>query len=321
MTREKYRKTRDLLRVASTALTAAALIAAFVIWWPALKTYDGRKPAGIVNRAPFFQEDLDIYAMELRAAVAVSYSRKYGIFGMGEDFWDTRYGAETPRETLNMMALGQLARNMVILEEARKRGLDAPGSYGALEAERAARNAAAEAGGVVYGPLRAGPGEYASYRLTEVTNALKTALLQKELRPSEADLRAAYASLPEGLKTAPFTARGLRATPDPAGGAPLEEPFEFSSAAMSREDPYQTALAAALEAARPGDTVAAPLGEPGWYRVEAKEGGHVMKFEEAPGLGRNKWINDRFEEFVRKRLGKAFILFNGKVISPKRLVF
>jgi hypothetical protein len=290
-------------------------------------TKDGKKPAGTVNGEPFFKEDLDLYALELRAAVSADYGRRYGLSGMGEQFWDTKYGNTTPRQTLHTMALNQLIRNMVLIQEARRRGIDAPARYGDLADERENWNAQGDE--IVYGPKKYGPMEYLSSRLTGITGALKTALLKNELSPTENQLRGIFAGLPEGLKRAPWQASGVVFKwNDPAaaiyaalerflrqGLSPLEaaralpgisqEDFELYSNYISKEDPYQRELAQILENAAPGDCVPGPQGLPELYYVTGKTGGGLLSFEEAPGLAVNQWINDQFELFLDQKVKAA----------------
>jgi hypothetical protein len=302
-----------------------------------VKTYNGLRPAGTVNGEPFFQEDLDVYALELRAAVAADYGRKYNLSAMGAKFWDTKYGNSTPGEALYRMALERLVRNMVLIQEARMRGIDAPESYHGLEAEREARNASS--GEIVYGPKELGAAEFNSYRIAGITDDLKTALLAKELAPTESRMRAAYDSLPDELKQASWSAsgdlfpwdggpspegeiraalgRGLEAgeaARDLAGSFPgLErEHFEFNSGHVSKEDPYQQELAELLERAVTGSLVPGPQDRPELYHVTGKKGGGVLSYEQAPHLGRNKWINDQFEIFLNKKIKAAKV----KVYPP-----
>ncbi|MDR1099036.1 MAG: hypothetical protein LBL28_01000 [Treponema sp.] len=318
-------------------LTAAGLclfggLGIFAVLRPvAVKTVDGKKPAGTVNGEPFFQEDIDVYAAELRAAVAADYGRRYKLLGMGARFWDTRYGNSTPGETLNELARKNLIRNMVLIQEARRRNIDTPASYHDLESERKDWNTPGDE--IMYGPKQLGPAEYNSYRITGITNALKAALLTKELLPTETQLRAAYAGLSDDLKRAPYSASGVLFRWDSDGPSPegeirgalrkgnspdklvrglagsfpglRQEDFEFDSATVSKEDAYQQDLARALENASRGAFIPGPQEQAELYYVTGKEGGGFLSFEEAPGLGRNKWINDQFELFLDKRVKAA----------------
>jgi hypothetical protein len=327
--KKKKRRLKKTAIIASVCLIGAAVI--FLFFRPRkIQTYDGLRPAGTVNGEPFFQEDLDVYALELRAAVAADYGRRYNLPGVGARFWDTKYGNATPRETLYGMALDRVVRNMVLIQEARKRGIDAPESYHSLKAEREEWNAPGDE--IVYGPKQLAPAEFNSYRITGITDELKTALLKKELAPSEAQLRAAYDSLPDELKQAPWLAsgdlftwdegfspekeirgalgRGLdpeEAVRELAGDFPglKRENFEFTSNYVSKEDPYQRELSQVLQEAVPGSFVSGPGGKPELYHVTRKEGGGTLSFEDAPRLGQNKWINDQFEIFLDKKVKAA----------------
>ena len=294
-----------------------------------------RMPMGMINGEPFFPEDLAVYAAELRAAVAIRFGRMYNLSGMGADFWDTVYDGITPREFLNNAALNILARNMVLIQQARMRGIDTPDTYSDLEEERAAWNAPAEE--IIYGPRTLGPAEYNSYRITGITNALMTSLLHNELAPTIDQLRAAFDSLDDGLKAAPFSASGVRFSWN-AGldsdeiyaavkryietGYSAEdivkamsalypgisfEDFEVDSRFVSKEAGYDIERENILWDGYEGMIFPAPFGEPALYHVTHYEGGGIFSFEEAPGLGRNKWINDQFELFLEKKVRAARI--------------
>jgi hypothetical protein len=325
------KKAKKTTLIAAACLLGLGGLGVFLFLPPGkVETYGGLRPAGTVNGEPFFQEDLDVYALELRAAVAADYGRRFNLSGVGAKFWDTPYGGSTPRETLNKMALDRLVRNMVLIQEARLRNIETPKSYHDLEAEREEWNAPSSE--IVYGPKELGPAEFNSYRITGITDDLKTALLRKELAPTEAQMRAAYDSLPEELKQAPWSASGdlfkWDGGPSPEGeiraalgrglgpeGAVRElagsfpglarEEFEFNSRYLSKEDPYQRELAQMLERAVPGSFVPGPGNVPELYYVTGKEGGGVLSFEDAPHLGRNKWINDQFEIFLTKKIKAA----------------
>jgi hypothetical protein len=317
-------------RAILAAVCLLAGLGVFILFRHEIKTEGGSRPAGEVNGEPFFQEDLEVYALEFRAAVAADYGRKYNLSGVGAKFWDTKYGGSTPREALYAMALDRVVRNMVLIQEARRRGIDAPKSYHDLEAERKDRNA--PTGEIVYGPKDLGSAEFNSYRITGITGDLKTLLLREELAPAEAQLRAAYDSLPGEVKQAPWSASGdlfkwdegpspekdiraaLKRGLDPedavrelAGRFPglRREDFELRSNYISKEDPYERELADVLERAVPGSFVSGPRGMTEMYHVTGKKGGGILSFEDAPHLGRNKWINDQFEIFLNNKVKAA----------------
>ena len=108
-----------------TVISASISVSICLIWVAAvffhlreIKTYDGLRPVGTVNGEPFFQEDLDIYALELRAAVAADYGRRYSLSSMESKFWNTKYGDAAPGETLYRMALDRVVRNMALIQES-----------------------------------------------------------------------------------------------------------------------------------------------------------------------------------------------------------
>ncbi|MCL2043157.1 MAG: hypothetical protein FWG89_03360 [Treponema sp.] len=299
----------------------------------------GRKPAGMVNGEHFFQEDLAVYAAELRAAVAAHYGRVYNLGGMGASFWDTDFDGSTPREFMNQLALDDLARNMIIIQEARLRGIDTPGTFSELENEREAWNAPTD--DIVYGPQTLAPLEFHNYRITGISNALKTVLLENELAPTVDQMRAAFYTLPPATITAEFLVSGIRFSWDRSlpnetvsaaiqaalrqGLSPEEavnalsgdypgltlEDFEIESRYVSRASDYdQERVGLMRQAIEDGSTdfVPAPEDSPALYYLTRKEGGGLYSFEEAPGLGRNKWINDQFEVFIAEKIKSARII-------------
>jgi hypothetical protein len=86
------------------------------------------------------------------------------------------------------------------------------------------------------------------------------------------------------------------------------EDFEVHSRYVSKEDEYDQKRAAMLKNAVKGACVPGPDGRAELYYVTGKEGGGYYSFEEAPGLGRNKWINDQFEVFLSKKTESARII-------------
>ena len=318
----------------------------------------GRKIQGTINGEPFFDEDLNVYRNELRAFVAAYFGRLYNISAMGARFWETKYNGISPREYMTKLAINDLKKNMVIIQQARIRGIDAPAAYCDLEKERTERNAPTDE--ITYGPKTLASAEFISYRISGITDALKTELLHDELAPTDAQLRAAYKSLPDHLKTVPYRASGIRFTWGESTdwdrraqyinvsdsdkkynkeiGAAVEnsmrhglsaqevvgtlshlysglsqEEFSINSGAVSRAIEYDEALAEILGVAGKGSFVPAPLDMPALYYVTEKEGGGFYRFEEAPGLGRNKLINDQFDLFLSQKINEARVtLFTDK---------
>jgi hypothetical protein len=321
---------------AGLLLAGAGLGLSFLVHYSASqKTYNGKKAAGTVNGEPFFAEDVDVYAQEWRAAVAASYGKKYNLSGVGAKFWDTRYGNSTPRETMRKLALDELVRNMVLIQEARRRGIDTPASYHDLESEREEWNAPTDE--IVYGPKTLASAEYNSYRITGIRDELKTALLKKELTPTAAQLREVFAALPDEMKMAPYRASGIRfkwnaGDPSPkqqiraallegrtpeevvrslAGSVPglMQEDFAIESNYISKEDEYEQEIGYAMKDAVAGSIISGSGDPPELYYVTATEGGGILTFEQAPLLARNKWINDQFDHFLDKKVKSARIMF------------
>ncbi|MCL2412140.1 MAG: hypothetical protein FWC97_10915, partial [Treponema sp.] len=265
------------------------------------------------------------------------YFRRFNIQFMGADFWDTVFeDGLTPREFLDEWALRDLTRNMIIIQQARLRGIDTPNTYSDLETERAAWNTPTD--DIVFGPRTLGPAEFNSYRIHGIINGLKTVLLQNELRPTPAQLRAAFETLHEDLRTEPFIAQVVRFFWDE--GLPNDEiqavtrslieqgfspeeieanlsdlyqgftiaEFEIDSRFGSRESPYEIERKNILwDDGAEGLIFAGPLEEPAIYLVTEFEGGGELRFEDGIHLGRNRWINDQFEVFIDEKIRQARI--------------
>ena len=297
--------------------------------------YGGIKAIGMVNSDPFFQHDLDIFAAERRAAVAAHFGRIYNLHTMGAKFWQTDFDGQTPQQFLNNLALEDLVRRIVLLQEARKRGIDVPDLFHDFEAEREIWNAPTD--DIIFGPKTLNPKEFINYRITGISNALKTVFLANELKPTAAQLRKTFNSLDEGQKKAPvimslcwfywdenkefsndtirlLLEQGLNNGEDSdtlvnrlSGKIPGLEKDEFilHNRLVSREDPYEQELWENLLEVGIGSLVSGPVDRPEAFLLLNREGGHIMSFEEAPGLARNKWINDQFELFLDKKTEEA----------------
>jgi hypothetical protein len=312
----------------------------------------GIKIFGTINGEPFLEEDINVYRGELRAAVAAYFGRRYNISSMGASFWDTKYDGITPNEHKTNLAINDLKKNMVIIQQARIRGVDTPALYTDLEEERAEWNAPTDE--IVYGPRTLERKEFLSYRITGITDALKMNLLENELAPTLAQLQTSYDTLAPHLRLAHFRAFGYRfhwgddsdwarfahlieevPVEDIAlneeistaiinniwqGVSPeevvellkplypqlkLDDDFSLYSRAISRAVEYDSTLSAILRDIDVGSFVPGPFYMPSLYLVTRKEGGGHMPFEEAPGLGRNKWINDQFDLFIAKKMQEA----------------
>jgi hypothetical protein len=294
----------------------------------------GKKPAGMINGEPFFQEDLDVYIAEFRAIVTMHYARKYSLGGTGPSFWDTKYGGRTPRQHITELAVNDLAKTMVVIQEARKRDIDTPQTYHDLEEERVEWNR--PTGEIVYGPKAFAAAEYNRYRIKEITDELKTELLKSELAPTVTQLRAAFNSLDQGYKVAPWHVYLTRFSWDEglpdgeirtaithslSGGLSPEEivsalgtypgfsceDLEIDSVFVSKGEEYEQERAAVIEKADTGTCFFVREEIPELYYLTKREGGGFYTFEQAPGLGRNKWINDQFEIFLDKKIKAARI--------------
>jgi hypothetical protein len=276
-----------------------------------------------VNGAPVYADELRMYADADRAAVSVSFSKEHNLSATGADFWDTEYDGTTPRQALLDAAMKDAVRNKVIQQAAVARGITAPSDFRNVQQALKERNESQAAGGE-YGPADMGIGEYDNYLMAQTIDDLKANLLDNELKPTDADLQAAFDSLDPTYKESPFTVTGWLITPGPDSPAESDwhldatnfscpvaatcEEFSLDSANIGREDTDNLSRATALSTATVGDLVPDTGGAS--IFVTQKTGGEPLTLDQAPQLGRNKWINDQFEVWVDNLVATASVQIN-----------
>ncbi|MFV0412867.1 MAG: hypothetical protein ACK5L3_06280 [Oscillospiraceae bacterium] len=321
----------------AAALTIAFSLAAALLFGP------GQNVAARVNGLPIYRQELAMYAAERKAALAAEFAAQQGLESFGSAFWDTEYGGQTPREALLNAALEDAVRAKVIQQQAALRGITAPADFreveAALEQENQARSA--KEGLSAYGPSSMSLYEYNAYLMAQTENDLKTALLNGELAPTEEEQRAAFYTLPETLRYTGYEATGWqistfgeggnwrqflqqqleKATPEEAVAALQAEypgiaclPFSMVSGEVHREDIYRQSLQEVLYPARAGQLLAG-IEEGEYFLVGWKAGGELLTYEQAPGLGRNKYINDTFEAFVHQKTEEAEVVVKSSAIK------
>lgn len=314
---QKPRRGKKTLWVVLAAVVAVLLAAgiAVLVWLRGT----GAGAAGTVNGVPVCYEELRQYAEAQRATVAYAFSQQHGIASMGDDFWDTDYDGATPRAALYDAALAALVRDKVIQKEAANRGIIAPLDYNEL-----LKAAQADAQGL-------SPAEYLNRQMGFVEDELKTHMLQNDYAPTEADLAAAFGTLPAELMEAHFTAQGYQVTweseaaeadaermaallAEPGGEAALleefpdaaVEPFSFYTAEIHREDVATIELAEQLRGQQPG-----------FYVLNERYGSHVMAYltqleddappavEDVPRYAETEWINTQYDALVEQLVRQA----------------
>lgn len=286
------------------------------------------KIAGQVNNSSVYYDEIQMYANENKNLVIDDFSKQYNLDMIGEKFWDTEYGETTPRDVLYEKAVDTLVRNKVIQQQAVERGIVAPESY--LEMVKALP---AEGAGE-YGPAEMGVGEYNTYLMSFVEDDLKAKLLE-EFSPTVEQERESFALLPDSVKRTDFAMKGYVVTAENSSVSvkdSLQEllsqgnsfdksinvlqqdipsievtPFEFDSAEIHREDISGGEKSEVLSGLEVG-AVAEKDGKV--YFVTEKEGGELLTYEQAPNLGRNKWINDAFEKFIEEKVQHATVQLN-----------
>lgn len=300
----------------------------------------GSEVLGTVNGDPFYREELLLYAERRRAAVSARYSRDYDLPGTGAGFWTGEYGGSQPVDTLLDEALQELVRDKVTQQECVRRGIVAPLDFLALEeslqAENDSRRETLDEGGYVYGTTEYTLDQYSDYQMTMALDELKASLLEGSDAPDRQQLQAAFDSLDESLKRRDFSASGtaffwqidadldrgaaailaaLDAGADPdalpeqlADDAPglTVRAIELDTAQLSKDDTLGSHLTDVLFGIESGGSLAEVYnGENALYVLDEKTGGGHYTFEEAPGLGENKYVNDACEALIDRLAGEA----------------
>lgn len=178
----------------------------------ALGAAPGGGVVGSVNGQDIYADELAMYAVRHRAAVAAAFSTAHGLAGTGADFWTTEYDGEHPVDALLQAAMTELTRDHVVAAACNAYGITAPANFlqlqSALDAENDDRTQTLNTGGYVFGTEQYSLDQYSDYQLTQATDELKTVLLQGDWAPTEAQLDAAFATLDESLTRKDFTAAG-----------------------------------------------------------------------------------------------------------------
>lgn len=178
-------------------LGAAVLLASVALVWGILSS--GPAQVGSVNGHPVTLEEFQLYADQARSDVINAFYKEHQADSNAKDFWDTPYGGQTPRERLIETVKETILTVKMEQEEAIAHGLPALLDFEslkkALDAENKDRRAKQQNGEAIYGPDQYSMMQFLSYKRTALTDDLKTALLETELKPTEEQLLQAYNSL------------------------------------------------------------------------------------------------------------------------------
>lgn len=322
------------------AIVFGVAIVAIVISQYTKASKQSSEIAGEVNGNVVYYDEIQMYADENKSVVIDEFSKKYGLEMLGNGFWDTQYDDITPREALYDRAISALVRNKVIQQQAVERKIVAPQNYeemiGGLQNSNPTE----------YGPTTMSPAEYNSYLMSSAIDDLKTELLNNELAPTEEQEREAFNSLPDEVKETEFSLKGYLVTwQDDTTNLQEQvqilmtqelgfeesinklsetiqdlqiEPFEFNSEDVHREDISSIELSEKLIKMETGDMLEVD-NEKSLYYITEKEGGELLTYEQAPNLGRNKWINDAFETFINEKVQQAEVNINKDAVKKLQL--
>lgn len=332
-------KGRIAAAAAAAAVCCAAAAAGLCL---ALGGSSGSAVLGTVNGDPFYRDELLMYAGRHRAGISARYSREYDLPGTGEHFWTTEYGGTLPVDALLDAALQELVQEKVTQQECVRRGIVAPLDFlsveQSLQAENENRQSTLAAGGHVFGTTQYTLDQYSDYLMTMAEDDLKASLLEGEDAPGEQQLRAAFDSLDEGLKRKDFSAAGyafywdadasldagaealtqaLEGGADPqalpeqlAGSLPGlgVTAIDLDTRQVSKDDTMGSHLTDVLFSMEEGGSLAELYnGYNNLYYLTEKSGGGYYTYEEAPGLGENKYVNDTFDALVERLAGEAVL--------------
>lgn len=332
---------RPSIRISVILLSFLILAIVFIFLTGMLKD---KQTAGTVNGHAFYQEEMKLYQEQKRAAVAAEFSARYQLDSFGQSFWQTDFDGRTPEQALYEEALAALVRDKVIQQEAVSRGIPAPLDFREmkkawkLESDDRAQQTNNQS--PVYGPQGYSLFDFQQYLMTDTANQLKRFLLENEWKPDEQKIRDAFSRLPESMRKADFTASGYVFEWEPLSDTPADEiirkavqegadpvelpallrqelphlqcePFSVSSHTIHREDIAALSLAEELSGLAPGEfSQVTGTGRCRFYLVTEKEGGGLLTFDDAPEWGRNKWVNDQFEQLIAEQTEAAVVVLS-----------
>ena len=210
-----------------------------LIGLPACTSDSGSDPVRI-NNEPVGAEEYAFFAAGQQAEVFRYFAQRYGAED-GPDFWNRRFGGQSPAEMLRVRTLRELVRVKVALAWAARQGLLADPSYAAfirqLESENLHRRARVDSGQVIYGPVAWDAAAYFSYRQSKIELALKRFLTSDTACLSEDRLVAAW----DSLKATTFADDSVRL-------------MRISTAKTSRGMAIDTAILVLSVSSRDGDS-------------------------------------------------------------------
>lgn len=148
-----------------------------------------------VNDEAVTRQEFKLYMQDTIAQVAAEFHQKYGAEA-SEGFWTTAYNGQTPLLELKERTISKIVSAKVEQIQAKKYGIIGDIGYQAfqeaLKAENQRRVKAVEQGEPVYGPVRFGEREYASYLQGVMREKLQQVLWEEKFQVPEAQLQSYY---------------------------------------------------------------------------------------------------------------------------------
>ncbi|WP_146767235.1 hypothetical protein [Paenibacillus sp. YN15] len=148
-----------------------------------------------VNDEPVTRQEFTLYMQDTIAQVAAEFHQKYEAEASG-DFWTTAYNGRTPLAELKERTISKIVSAKVEQIQARSYGIIEDIGYRAfqkaLKDENERRAKAVRQGEAVYGPVRFGEREYASYLQGAMEEKLQQVLWEEKLRAPEEQLQSYY---------------------------------------------------------------------------------------------------------------------------------
>lgn len=343
--------------IRNVVVLAAVAVLIMVISWIIL----GRRIAenvGTINNYQVSMEEFQLYANQQVNAVGAWFYQNYGADVNQEDFWDTEFGGETPKNKLIESTKQKITEANIILISAKEYDLGYEADFDitkkAFVDENQDRENKTESGVVIYGPEQYSMEQYLAYVQEAAIDDLKTYLLDNELAPSEEQLREAYESLDKGIIDKGYSAvvvrfqcfdfqrteevfTNIRKNQSEGMGISeiilvLEEQYkdiissdtlELSLANMSLDNTSLQALYEEYRNVWEGSFIEQVIGTSGGkelHYVLSKEDYGQMVFEEAIRYAQIKWINDQFAIYSEKKVETAEILWNDTAISNQLII-
>jgi parvulin-like peptidyl-prolyl isomerase len=150
---------------------------------------------GTVNNEPIATKFFIAELNTKRAETYAYFKTKYGVDDSA-NFWTTSYGREKPLEYAKKIALHECVKIIVQQAWAKREKIVDDIRYekfiNDLMAENKRRKEAVAENKVIYGPVEYSEDSYFNYVFSNLVIKLKTDLGEKELAPSDSELREAY---------------------------------------------------------------------------------------------------------------------------------